>query len=265
MQVSKGSGPHWATTCLLYIDILRRATVGIGYGVAEAVLEYGGHVTISSSNPQRVQDAMSRLLKSYPSAAGRVTGHAANMGDEATLEKEVEELLEKTGRLDHIVYTAGDSLATLPLQDITLAQIKQAGMVRFFAPALVAKLAPKYLRTSSTACSITLTTGMVSERPSPGWTMINGFGTGLQGLTRGLALDLKPIRVNLVSPGGVETELWASIPAERRGEALKGLVKRTTTGAIGQVVDVVEAYLYCIKDKNLSGSMISTNGGSLLT
>lgn len=220
-------------------------------------------MTISSSNESRLQDAVSKLQKAYPSAAKRVAGHTANMGDEATLEKEIEQLFEKTGKLDHLVFTAGDALSTIPFEEVTLAQIKQAGMVRFFAPILSAKNALKYME-KSTASSITFTTGSVSQKPLPGWNVINGFATGIQGTTRGLALDLKPIRVNLVAPGAVDTPLWENIPEAQRQELYKSFESKMTTGAIGQVVDVVEAFLYCMKDRNLSGSMISSNGGALL-
>ena len=226
-------------------------------------MENGSRVTISSSSTQRVQDAISRLQKSYPSASERVQGHAANLGDDATLESNIADLFEKTGQLDHVVYTAGDQLATIPIAEVTLAQIKQAGMVRFFAPVLVAKYAPKYL-SKSVESSITFTAGAVSERPIPGWSVVNGFATGLHGSTRGLALDLKPIRVNLVNPGAVDTELWSGLPEEAKQEVFKSFKDKMTTGTVGKVEDVAEAYLYCIKDKNLSGALISTSGGALL-
>lgn len=206
---------------------------------------------------------MERLQKAYPSAAKKVQGFAASMGDEATLDDEVKGLFEKAGELDHVVYTAGDSLATIPIREVTLEQIKKAGMVRYFAVLIVAKYAAKHLE-SSTSSSFTIATGSVSERPIPGWTIVNGFATGLHGVTRGLALDLKPLRVNLVSPGPVDTELWDSVPAEQRKEMLKSFGEKMATGAVGQVEDVAESFIYCMKDKNLTGSMISTSGGILL-
>lgn len=191
----------------MHADTVSDVKTGIGYGVAEALLEHGAIVIVSSSNPSRVEKTVERLKKSYPSASSKVTGHACNLGDEATLESNVVELLEKTGKIDHVVHTAGDPLAMMALEDATIDKIKKAGMVRFFSALMVAKHVPKYL-TGGPRSSITLTTGAVSEKPIPNWTVINSFATGLQGMTRGLALDLKPIRVNLVSPGAVDTELW---------------------------------------------------------
>lgn len=102
-------------------------------------------------------------------------------------------------------------------------------MVRFFSTLLLGKHAPKYL-TGGRESSITLTTGGVSERPMPGWVMVNGYATGLHGVCRGLALDLKPIRVNLVSPGAVKTELWAN--AGLSDEQAKGLMESIVSAPV---------------------------------
>ena len=85
-------------------------------------------------------------------------------------------------------------------------------------------------------------------------------------MTRGLALDLKPIRVNLVSPGAVDTELWAhaGMSDEQKQGYFKETEKKMPTGKVPDASDIAESYLYALKDGNLTGSMISTNGGSLL-
>jgi NAD(P)-dependent dehydrogenase (short-subunit alcohol dehydrogenase family) len=144
-----------------------------------------------------------------------------------------------------------------------MTKIKQAGMVRFFAPLIVAKHAPKYLNPGP-ASSVTLTTGSVSERPRPDWSIIGSFATGLHGMNRSLALDLAPIRVNLISPGGVETELWNGIPEDKRKEMFKQMSESVPLKTIGKPEDVAESYIYCMRDENLTGSVISTNSGALL-
>jgi len=185
--------------------------------VAEALVENGSVVVISSSNQSRVQDTVERLKKAYPSASSNISGHACDLGDEATLEDNIKNLFEKVGQLDHVVYTAGDPLAMMELATINMEKMKKAGMVRFFAPLLIGKYAPKYLSAGPNS-SITLTTGSVSERPRDNWSVIGSFATGLQGMCRGLALDLKPIRVNLVSPGAVDTELWRGMSEDQKKE-----------------------------------------------
>jgi hypothetical protein len=68
--------------------------------------------------------------------------------------------------VDHIVFTAGDRLATAPLAESTLESIQRAGQIRFFAPLLVAKVGRRYLRGGAQS-SIVLTTGGVADRPVP--------------------------------------------------------------------------------------------------
>ncbi|KAK3715120.1 hypothetical protein LTR37_007330 [Vermiconidia calcicola] len=241
-------------------------TSGIGYCVAEALVENGVHVTVSSSNQSRVEQTISRLQKAYPSAESRVSGHACNLGDEDTLESNIVDLLEKVGKVDHIIYTAGDALASMKLSEVDMTKIKQAGMVRFFSPMLFGKHASKYL-TGGPKSSFTITTGAVSEHPIPDWTVVGSYATGLQGMTRQLALDLKPIRVNLVSPGAVDTELWTNtgMSEEQKQSLLEGMKEKLTTGRVPGPENIAEAYLYLLKDENITGSMISTNGGHLIS
>jgi len=188
-------------------------------------------VIISSSNPDRVQKTIEKLQSSYPSARDRITGHACNLGDQETVEDNLKQLFEKVAKdekLDHVVYTAGDPLAMMSIEEIDMPKLIKAGMVRFFAPLLVGKIAPKYLNPGPKA-SITLTTGSVSERPRPNWSAIGSFATGLQGMCRGLALDLKPIRVNLISPGAVDTELWNGMTEQQRRDMFKVRIAPSVT------------------------------------
>ncbi|EME84550.1 uncharacterized protein MYCFIDRAFT_187519 [Pseudocercospora fijiensis CIRAD86] len=245
--------------------LITGGSAGIGFGVAEACLEHGCTVVISSSNPDRVQNAISKLQSSYPSAKDRISGHACNLGDEEKLESNIRGLFEKVGKgIDHVIHTAGDSLAVLKLPDLEMAKLKVAGMVRFFAPLFIGKYAPQYLNPGPKS-SIIITTGAVSERPIPDWTVVASYAAGLQGMTRGMALDLQPIRVNLVSPGAVDTELWAHMSAERKQQAFKEIAKKIPVGKVAVVEDVAEAYIYLMKDNNVTGAMISTSGGHLLT
>ncbi|OQV06434.1 hypothetical protein CLAIMM_10996 [Cladophialophora immunda] len=253
-----------ANTAVLIIG----GTSGLGFGLAEALLEHHvAHLYISSSRQQKIDSAVSRLRSAYPDSQTTITGLACNLGDEARLEANIKALFAQIGRnhLDHVVFTAGDPLAAKPFAEVDFAFMKQAGMVRFFAPFFVAKEAVPYL-TPGPASSITLTTGSVSEKPRPNWAVVASYASGLYGMTRSLALELKPVRVNLISPGAVDTELWeASLgDKDRVKAALEGMKAHVATGEVGKVEDVVEAFLYVLKDKNVTGTCIRSDGGVFL-
>ena len=65
------------------------------------------------------------------------------------------------------------------------------------------------------------------------WSVVASYAAGLHGMTRNLALDLKPIRVNLVSLGAIDTEFWAHMSAEQKGKMFKGISTKVPTGKIG--------------------------------
>ena len=236
---------------------------GIGYCVAEASLESGARVTISSSQSSRVDSSIASLLKTYPSAKDRLQGHACSLSNPSDLEANIQTLFEKVGTVDHVVFTAGDKIATMPLEEVTLEKVQQAGMVRYFAPLLIAKHLKKHL-SPGPASSYTLTTGSISQKPMPEWSVVAGYASGLHAMTRNLALDLAPIRVNLVSPGAVQTEMWDELPPDVFEAMKKGFESKMATGRIAKPEDVAESYMYSMRDHNLTGSVLSTNGGGLL-
>jgi len=263
-----------SSTNLKYITKLSKSRVlvlggtsGIGFCVAEAALEHGASVIISSSSPAKLSRAIDRLKTTYPDRAEQVSGHTCDLSQPDSLEPNLEKLLTAAAggsSIDHIVFTAGDILTIPHVSEATVDSIQKFSVVRFLGPMILAKVAPKHLSPGPTS-SITLTGGVNAEKPSPGWTIATAYGAGLEGLTRGLAVDLKPVRVNMVAPGAVHTELFNSIiPEENMDGVLQKYRNGTTTGTVGRPEDLAEAYIYAMKDHFITGSLIKSNGGSLL-
>lgn len=232
--------------------------------MAEAAIEHGGDVVVSSSSPERVSEAVKSLQNAYPSAALGISGYACDMSDETTLEANIARLLQQVGKLDHIVFTAGDRIPVVPLSEATPQAVHAEMTIRYVAPVILAKHCSTYLR-SSFESSITLTAGVVTEKPIPGWSVVAGARQAVLGLTKALAFDLRPVRTNAVVVGTLNTNTWSHFPKEAKEKAWKNYVSRTTTGRIAEASDVAEAYLYCMKDTNVTGSTVSSNGGVLLT
>jgi NAD(P)-dependent dehydrogenase (short-subunit alcohol dehydrogenase family) len=232
-------------------------SAGIGYGVAEACLEYGSKVFISSSNEQRIQVAVAKLQNAYPSKKGNIKGLACDLSGE-DVENKLVELLQKVGDINHIVFTAGDQLATMPIQDMELASLKKAGQIRYFAPLLLAKHLPKSTQ------SYTITSGGIAFKPIKDWSAVAGYASALHAMTRNLALDLAPVRVNLISPGAVDTDLWQNLSEDEKRKFFEAIEKNLLTGRVGRVEDVVEGYLAFMRDENCTGTIYTTDGGHIL-
>jgi NAD(P)-dependent dehydrogenase (short-subunit alcohol dehydrogenase family) len=126
---------------------------------------------------------------------------------------------------------------------------------------LLAKLAPHFLN-SSYKSSLIFTSGRVAEKPVKGYTMGAAFGAALFGITRSLALDLAPIRVNCVSPGATDTEMWGN--DEQRAQRRHMYSKIALLGKAGTSEEVSEAYIYLMRDFNNTGTTVSTSGGALI-
>lgn len=245
-------------------------TSGIGFCIAEAAVEHDAIVIISSSNASKVDKALDRLRTAYPSRSSNVSGKTCDLADPATLEANLGALFEfataggKGEMLSHVAFTAGDAVKVSPIAEASVEYMQSVCVVRFLAPMVLAKLAPPHL-TPGPESSITFTGGGNAAKPIPGWGILAAYGAGVEGLTRGMAQDLKPIRVNLISPGAVRTEEYDRIPSlEARDALLDGFRHETLTGRIGRPEDLAEAYLHCMKDGFITGTVISSDGGRML-
>ncbi|CAL5870446.1 uncharacterized protein PFLUO_LOCUS4683 [Penicillium psychrofluorescens] len=246
-------------------------TSGIGFCVAEAAFEHGAHLIISSSNPAKLEKTVTRLRQTYPAqaAAQTIITHTCDLSDTANLDSNLANLFQTVTnngatKINHIVSTAGDALGLPPLAGLTPEIIQKTGVVRFVAPLMIAKYIPQYLDLVP-ANSFIVTGGVRAHKPAPGWTVTTAFAAGSEGIVRGLALDLKPLRVNMVSPGAVHTELFSGIPSERLEGVLEMFKSQSTTGTVGRPEDLAESYLYLMKDQFATGSIVDSNGGALLT
>ena len=94
---------------------------------------------------------------------------------------------------------------------------------------------------------------------------ISGVGSAVEGLTRGLAVDLAPIRVNCVAPGAIpETDVWSGMSEEQMTSMVADLKKKSLTGRVGLVEDIAEGYVYLLKGNFTNGQTLLMDGGEYL-
>jgi len=241
-------------------------TSGIGFAVAEGALEQGAKVIISGSNEAKLARTVQRLKESYPDTAdGCIATYACDLANESELDANIQTLLAAITdggkhKLNHIVFTAGDAFAPNPISAADLDKFRQAQTVRLVAPIIIAKHLAPHMEPSADN-SFTVTSGAAVEKPSPGSALLVAVGAAIEGLARGLAVDLAPVRVNCVAPGAIKTELLAKRLTPERALAYE---RATKVGRLGMPEDTAEAYLYAMRDGFVTGALVKTNGGWLL-
>jgi NAD(P)-dependent dehydrogenase (short-subunit alcohol dehydrogenase family) len=67
-----------------------------------------------------------------------------------------------------------------------------------------------------------------------------------------------------VSPGAVRTELWDFLPEQERNTLYRQIGERLPGGRIGEPSDVAEAYIYLMKNRFSTGSIVIADGGGVL-
>jgi NAD(P)-dependent dehydrogenase (short-subunit alcohol dehydrogenase family) len=86
----------------------------------------------------------------------------------------------------------------------------------------------------------------------------------MEGLTRALAVELAPVRVNIVSPGVVKTPLWREMPEEARESLYASEARRLPVGHVAGAQELAEGYLYLMRQTFVTGQTLVTDGGGLL-
>ena len=163
------------------------------------------------------------------------------------------------------MFTAGDrGFSFMTIDQFTKEAAEKIFDIRYWALLECIKHAVKHMPKSRTS-SITFTSATISERPSPGWVLVGTGVTGaLNSMSRGLAMDLAPIRVNCVAPGVVDTELWSWLEEGARTELFKDYSKKFLTGSVGEPDEVAEAYGYLIRCTYVTGQIVTIDGGAAL-
>jgi NAD(P)-dependent dehydrogenase (short-subunit alcohol dehydrogenase family) len=171
-------------------------------------------------------------------------------------------LIVNAAPLDHIVVTAADPTgAYAPVAEFPLNAARAILDTKLVGPWLVAKHAANHLPGSG---SLTFTSGIAAYRPGPGASIIATANGALEALARSLALELAPIRVNVVSPGWVDTPIWDALAGDTKGDRFAAMAARLPAGRVGQPEDVAYAFEALMRNGFITGTVLHVDGGHRL-
>jgi NAD(P)-dependent dehydrogenase (short-subunit alcohol dehydrogenase family) len=226
---------------------------GMGLALAKSLLAGGAEVTIVGRSEARLDQAATQLAGGHNLRA---------LSADIAQESEVAHLFERTGPIDHIVTTAADiegAYQLLPALEITAA--RRVVDSKFIGPLLLAKYGAPCL---SPQGSITFTSGIAAYRPAARGSVVAAVNGALASLAYALAVELAPVRVNVVSPGWVDSPIWASVAGDAKADMLAAMAKKLPVGRIGQPEDIVDAIAFLMHNTFTTGTVLHVEGGHRL-
>ena len=183
--------------------IIFGGTSGIGLAAAKLAAENGAAINITGRDQARLDKAIGEIGKG-------ASGEAVD----ATDRKALDQFFSRIGAFDHLVLSisSGGGAGAFPSLDVP-------GLLKPMEGKVIAQLqaAQAALKTLAPAGSITFVSAASARAAFAGTAGLAAINGALNAAAATLALELKPRRVNVVSPGIVDTPIWSHFPeAERR-------------------------------------------------
>lgn len=218
---------------------------GIGLATAAQAKVEGADVIIASRNAERLKAAADKIgAKGIPTDVSNDDSVAA--------------LFKSCGPVDHVVVTAAQ-LRSGPFKIVAMEDVRATFEGKFWGAWRVARGAD--IRPGG---SLTLVSGFLSMRPRPGSAIVSAANGALESLTRALALELAPIRVNCVSPGIIDTPIRAAMPEAARKDYLAKTGAGLPVQRVGESEDIARQIHAFIANGFATGAIVYIDGGGLV-
>ncbi|MCD7436621.1 SDR family oxidoreductase [Streptomyces lincolnensis] len=218
---------------------------GLGLAVAATALEDGAEVTIAGRSEDRLREARAVIGDGVRTAAV-----------DAVDEEQVAGLFDGFDTVDHVFVTVG-VVGGGTLFEADTATHRPRLDARVWAAAHAARYgAPKMLRGGS----ITFCSGAAGVRPGKTTNPLAAASAGaVESMTRTLAVQLAPVRVNTVVPGIVETPLLTASAGD-----LEAIAERLPVGRVGRAEDIAQAVRFFMTNGYVTGQTLIVDGGGVL-
>lgn len=220
---------------------------GIGLATAIGALGAGVRVWVMARDKERLARA----------ATGAGEGMHTQAGD-ASNERDVEAFFAATGGIDHLLLSAGSPMfAPVATMDIDAGLQWLADGLRSIL--LSARHAPWV-----NGGSLTLMSASAVRRPRPGGGLLGALARSTEYLAETLALELAPVRVNVIAPGFVPTPLTERMLSDHLPARVSELQQSLPTRRVTEPNDIASLILQVMINPAITGAVIPIDGGQIL-
>lgn len=222
---------------------------GMGLASAKAAAAEGAYVLIAGRSQERLKKALDEI-------EGEAEGHTLDV----TREEEVRDFFTGLGTYDHLVTTAATG-AVGPFLEIESAAVRSVFESKFWGQYFAARYGAAGILPGG---SITMFAGVASHKPLQGLVAYAAVNGAIEGLCRTLAVELAPLRVNVISPGIVMTPAYQGMPEQEREAMFRSLADKLPVKRVGRPEDVARTVLYLMQNGYTTGTVVYVDGGHRL-
>lgn len=219
---------------------------GMGLATAQKLYSLGHEIVIASRSKDRLEKASKTV--------GGVETHILDV----TKEKEIIQFFNSVGPFDHLVTSAANFVMG-PFLKMPLDEAKHFFDNKFWGQYLAAKYGAPYIRKGG---SITFFCGVAGQKPFMHFSAGSAINAAIEGLTRAIALELSPLRVNAISPGTVVTPVWDIVSEKERLTEFEETAQKLPVKRVGQPEDIAQAVVYLMQCGYATGSVVYVDGGA---
>ena len=221
-------------------------TSGIGLAAAARLGALGYEATVAGRDPVKLETAR------------RCLGGARGVSMDARDPKAVEAAFAAVGPIDHLVLAFGSSQGAGPLASVEIGSVR-AGFEEKTLPQIACLQAA--LPTLRKDGSVTLISAVSAYAGMPGTAGLAAANAAVAALVPVLAAELRPLRVNGVAPGVVDTPWWDFLPQEQRRAVFASYAERTLVGRNGAPEDIADVIAFLIGNGFMNGEIVVCDGG----
>jgi NAD(P)-dependent dehydrogenase (short-subunit alcohol dehydrogenase family) len=179
---------------------------------------------------------------------------------DVTDEASVRALFDAVGKLDHLFVSASPG-SPGPFLDQDLAAARTYMDGKFLGSWTCARYAAPRMPAGG---SITFVTGGAVVRPPRNAAMVTAAFAAVEALSRALALELGPLRVNTIRPGYTDSEMWSGLSDAERDDLRRRVADAMPVGRIGTPEDIAHAAVFLMTSRQTTGAVLEVSGGESL-
>jgi NAD(P)-dependent dehydrogenase (short-subunit alcohol dehydrogenase family) len=179
---------------------------------------------------------------------------------DVTDEASVRALFDGLGTLDHLFVSASPG-APGPFLEQDLAAARTFVDGKLLGSWTCARYAAPRMPGGG---SITFITGCAVVRPPGNAAMVTAAFAALEALSRALALELGPVRVNTIRPGYTDSEMWSGLSDAERDDLRRRVADALPAGRMGTPEDIAHAAMFLMTSRQTTGAVLEVSGGESL-